>query len=78
MPLMSPEMADAARDVLALIRSELAKDREATVAILEPLDLEQAKWLLRMTADLAGRFLKERAGEHSEEFLARFARENLT
>jgi hypothetical protein len=76
-PGLTPELADAARDVLALVRTQLNGDREGQEAIIGPLDLERAKWLLRMTADLAGSLVRISAGDRAEEYLANFAREYL-
>lgn len=75
---MTPEVADNARDVLALVRTQLTGDTEGEEAILVDLDLKRAKLLLRMTADLAGKLVKQRAGDQSEEYLGYFAREYLS
>lgn len=77
-PGLTPEVADGARDVLALVRCQLNGDREGEEAILSVLDLPRAKWLLRMSADLAGKLLKDRAGDHSEDYLSYFARKYLS
>lgn len=79
-PGMSPDMADACRDVLALVRTEMIGDREGTYAITNSLDADQARRLLIMTASLAGCVIKARAieaGVDPEEFLMYFSRNFL-
>lgn len=80
LPNLSEDTADAARDVLALVRTEMIGDREGTAAILESLDLARARRLLNMTASLAGCVIKARAAESGvdgEEFLMYFSRNFL-
>jgi len=77
-PGLTPEMAEAARDVLALVRAEMTGDREATAVIIGPLDANHAKMLLILTASLTARVLKSRGGDDIEEYLASFARTHLT
>ena len=80
LPGLNPDTADAARDVLALVRTEMIKDREGTAAILDSLDLARARRLLNMTASLAACVIKARANEagvDAEEFLMYFSRNFL-
>ena len=77
---LSPDMADAARDVLALVRTEMIRDREGTDAIVNSLDLERSQLLLVMTASLTAFVIKARAKEaevDAEEFLMYFSRNFL-
>lgn len=77
-PGLDPELAEAARDVLALVRAEITRDREATQAIISTLDADHAKTLLIMTAALTARIMEHNGGDKSAEFLAGFARTYLT
>lgn len=78
LPYLNQEVADAARDVLALVRTELNGDREGEKAILDTLDLDRAKLLLAMTASLTAMTIRHSNGSQAEELLTYFAQEYLT
>lgn len=78
LPFLNPEVADAARDVIALVRTEMNGDREGEKAILDTLDLDRAKLLLAMTASLTAMTIRHSNGSQSEELLTYFAQEYLT
>ena len=74
-PLMAhldPDGADALRDVLGLLYSELRGDERGTDAILASLDADQARYRLRVLACLAAAFV---AGTDPEQ-IPKFIRES--
>ena len=54
---LDPETADALRDVLGMIRCELAGDEEGTRAFLAALDHGQARGRLRVLAEVTAELL---------------------
>lgn len=78
LPYLNPEVADAARDVIAIVRTELNGDREGEKAIFDTLDLDRAKLLLAMTASLTAMTIRHSNGSQAEELLTYFAQEYLT
>lgn len=77
-PGLTPQVADAARDVLAIIRAEMDGDREAEFAIVGTLNREEAITLLVMTASLTARIIRSSSGDAAKDYMANFAREYLT
>lgn len=78
LPYLNPEVADAARDVIAIVRTEMNGDREGEKAIFDTLDLDRAKLLLAMTASLTAMTIRHSNGSQAEELLTYFAQEYLT
>lgn len=77
---MTPEVADAARDVIALVRTQLNNDRDGALAIVNSLDHTQARVLLIMSASLTAHIMKAQGapGGDAATFLANFSQEYLS
>ena len=76
-PGMTPEIAEAARDVLALVRAALETDTQAMIVIIGPLSREDAIQRLVSMAGLTANLMRTEYGEEAVDFMSRFAQENL-
>jgi hypothetical protein len=74
---MTPEIADAARDVLALVRAALRNDTDATVALVLSLNREEACQRLNSMALLTAQLMRSAYGEDTEEYMNWFTRTYL-
>lgn len=76
-PGMTPEIADAARDVLALVTAAMRQDEDAIVALLKPHSRNELAARLVSMAGLTANLMRSNYGEDAEEYMAYFTREYL-
>ena len=76
-PGMTPEVADAARDVLALVRASIENDHDAIVALLGPLDLDDTRKRLISMSGLLAVMLRSAYGDEAVEETRIFAQKYL-
>ena len=77
-PGITPEIADIARDVLALARAAGNQDEQALIALCKPLDLEQTRYRLLSMATLTAALMRELYGDDWEHNMTVFAQNYLT
>jgi hypothetical protein len=74
---MTPEIAEVARDVLALIRAALNEEHAETAVILRPLSLDETRQRLTSMALLTANLMETVYGDNADEHMRRFARQYL-
>jgi hypothetical protein len=74
---MTPEIAEVARDVLALIRAALNQEHYETVAILRPLGLDETRQRLTSMALLTANLMDTVYGDNADEHMRQFAQQYL-
>lgn len=77
-PGMTPEIADVARDVLALVRAAGHQDHQALIAIIAHLDQKETYDRLLSMATLTAALMSEIYDEESEAHMDEFIRRFLT
>ena len=77
LPGMTPEIADSARDVLALIRAALNDDPEATVAIAGSLNPDETRNRLYNMASLTAILMRSAYGDKADEYMTWFTQKFL-
>lgn len=77
-PGMTPEIAEAARDVLALIRAALNEQHEETAAILGPLNLDETRQRIVSMSLLTANLMRTVYGDDADQYMRSFAQSYLT
>lgn len=77
-PGMTPEVADIARDVLALARAAGHGDTEGVLAIIGGLNQKETYDRLISMASLCAALMHEQYGDDSDEHMDEFIRRFLT